>query len=438
MTQPLPLVCWWRFALFLGVACGWWSVAAPRPVVAEDDVVAAVADAADDETAGADDVGVDAEAARERGGFWGALAKNLGLAPGAKAAKDPLAGYLGVLANEPVVLAWKEGRLIVDVPATQAALYGEDFARTRQAVQQTLDRAAKLLADEGVAQGLARDKAEELFRGARQKLCGAAHDNRLWQGDETSPAEALFRDDEPRPAEVAVTAFTQALEKTAAKGFVAGGGGHSASGGSDGYEATYERGPLTLRLRVKQGGELSASVSDANRSLTFDMAAEPRLTLKLNAAGDPDDEDGDLVLVRQTAKGFRARIVREGEEVLNLEGGSFRDCCRAHSEAVQRELAPLLQRVGVRLPPMPDDAAVQAEVVARLRKAAGTDQPGGAEEVAPGGLEARKHRVAQLSATIDAFGLLDDRRYLEDLKQTAAPDDARAIEERLAALPAGP
>jgi hypothetical protein len=44
----------------------------------------------------------------------------------------------------------------------------------------------------------------------------------------------------------------------------------------------------------------------------------------------------------------------------------------------------------------------------------------------------------QLSATIDAFGLLDDRRYLEDLKQTAAPGDARAIAERLAALPAGP
>ena len=54
-------------------------------------------------------------------------------------------------------------RLNVDVPATQAAVYGADFARTRQAVQQTLDRTAKLLADEGVAQGLARDEAEKAF-----------------------------------------------------------------------------------------------------------------------------------------------------------------------------------------------------------------------------------------------------------------------------------
>ena len=144
------------------------------------------------------------------------------------------------------------------------------------------------------------------------------------------------------------------------------------------------------------------------------------------------------MVVRQTAKAFRARIVRAGKEVLKLEAGSFRDCCRTDPEGVRRELAPLLKRIGIRLPPLPDDAAVKAEVVARLRKAAGTDQPGGAQEVAPAALEARKQRAAQLAATIDAFGLLDDRRYLEELKPTVAAEDVRAIDARLAALAASP
>jgi hypothetical protein len=67
-----------------------------------------------------------------------------------------------------------------------------------------------------------------------------------------------------------------------------------------------------------------------------------------------------------------------------------------------------------------------------------TDQPGAAKEVAPAALEAYKQRAEQLAATIDAFGLLDDRRYLEDLKPTVAAEDARAIDARLAALAASP
>ena len=351
-------------------------------------------------------------------------------------AKNPLAGYLSALADGPVVLAWKEGRLIVDVPATQAALHGEDFARMRQAVENTLDRAGKLLVDEGVAQGLPRDQAEMLFGGVREKLT-ADPTNAMGFPMGPRQAQPLFRD--VGPAEVAEAAFTQALEKAAEQGHVARHGGESSSGTRDGRETTHQRGQFRLRLRSRQG-DWSAGAADGSRSLSFAVAAEPRLTLRLGAGGEfgdeDDDEEGETVLLKQTAKAFRARIVRAGKEVLNLEAGSFRDCCRTQPEAVRRELAPLLKRIGIRLPPMPDDAAVKTEVVARLRKAAGTDQPGGAKEVAPAALEARKQRAAQLAATIDAFGLLDDRRYLEDLKPTAAPEDARAIDARLATLAA--
>jgi hypothetical protein len=352
-------------------------------------------------------------------------------------AKNPLAGYLSALADGPVLLAWKEGRLIVDVPATQAALHGEDFARMRQAVENTLDRAAKLLADEGVAQGLPRDQAEILFSGAREKLAADPNDA---MGFPLGPRLAQPLLGAVGPAEVAETAFRQALDKAVAQGHVARHGGESSSGTGDVREATHQRGQFRLRLRSRPG-DWSAAAADASWSLFFAVAAEPRLTLRLGAGGefgdeDDDDEEGETVLVKQTAKAFRARIVRAGKEVLKLEAGSFRDCCRTHPDAVRRELAPLLKRIGIRLPPMPDDAAVKTEVVARLRKAAGTDQPGGAKEVAPAALEARKQRAAQLAATIDAFGLLDDRRYLEDLKPTAAPEDARAIDARLAVLAA--
>jgi hypothetical protein len=353
-------------------------------------------------------------------------------------AKNPLAGYLSALADGPVVLAWKEGRLIVDVPATQAALHGEDFARMRQAVENTLDRAGKLLVEEGVAQGLPRDQAEMLFGGAREKLAADPNDA---MGFPLGPrmAQPLFR--AVGPAEVAETAFRQALDKAVAQGHIARDGGESSSATGASRETTHQRGQFRLRMRARPG-DWSAAAADGSRSLSFAVAAEPRLTLRLGAGGEFGDDDGDgdeegeTVLVKQTAKAFRARIVRAGKEVLNLEAGSFRDCCRTQPEAVRRELAPLLKRIGIRLPPMPDDAAVKTEVVARLRKAAGTDQPGGAKEVAPAALEARKQRAAQLVATIDAFGLLDDRRYLEDLKPTAAPEDARAIDARLATLAA--
>jgi hypothetical protein len=242
----------------------------------------------------------------------------------------------------------------------------------RQAVENTLDRAGKLLVDEGVAQGLPRDQAEMLFGGAREKLTA---DPTNAMGFPLGPRLAQPLLGAVGPAEVAEAAFTQALDKAVAQGHVARDGGESSSGTGDVRETTHQRGQFRLRLRSRPG-DWSAAAADASRSLFFAVAAEPRLTLRLGAGGefgdeDDDDEEGETVLVKQTAKAFRARIVRAGKEVLKLEAGSFRDCCRTHPDAVRRELAPLLKRIGIRLPPMPDDAAVKTEVVARLRKAAG-------------------------------------------------------------------
>jgi hypothetical protein len=101
---------------------------------------------------------------------------------------------------------------------------------------------------------------------------------------------------------------------------------------------------------------------------------------------------------------------------------------------VRREFVPLLRRIGIGPPAMPDDEGVKAEVLSRLRKAAGVEERKAAE--ADESLEAGKHRLAQSAAVIDAFGLLDDAAYLAALKPAAEEADARAIEARLAKLAA--
>jgi hypothetical protein len=93
------------------------------------------------------------------------------------------------------------------------------------------------------------------------------------------------------------------------------------------------------------------------------------------------------------------------------------------------------RQMGLGPPAMPDDSPVKAEVMARLRRDAGGSKAGGAEDAAPGTLEVRKHRLGQLSAAIDAFRLLDDSDYLEELKEGASPEDARVID---AAWPPSP
>jgi hypothetical protein len=344
--------------------------------------------------------------------------------------KDPLGRVIDFLSKN-LVLGWSDGRLLIDRPATEAALYGPDFARTRYLVQQTLAKAPKLLVAEAVSQGLAPETAEKLFGGSR--IVPKAQRDWRFAREDRRPE---FRDDEPQLNELVETASMRAVEEAAANGILPQFGGMSSSGTGDGSETTKEYGPFKLRVR-RQKTDVLIEATLADRSLAIDLREPHRLTVTLGEVGDPDGENGDFVLVKQTAKSFRAKCVRNGEEILKLEGDSFLALCRERPDDVQHKLVPLLRQMGLSPPSMPDDAAVKAEVMARLRRDAGGSAAGGAEEAAPGTLEVRKHQLGQLSAAIDAFRLLDDSEYLEELKEGASPEDAQVIAARLAAIAAG-
>lgn len=400
-----------RAASFL-VVVGCWSAGASAPQAADDLV-------ASDSASSDGDVAADG---------------NADPAPG----RDPLAAVLGILA-ENLGLGWKGDRLEIDVHALHSALYGEDFIREREAVHATVERIQKLVIDEAVANGLARDKAEELFGTVRARIAPSDGEHRWLFREHGDQAGLTQYFEEITAARLLEKSFERTLITAGRlKLLDPGGGGSGSSQSGDMREWHMSRSPFHVHCHSTPGfAECTLKCLGAKHEihwLKIGFAGEAGLTVSWQGDGDVHES----VRLVQTENQFRVRHVREEEILIKLEGESFRDCCRVNPEVVRRDLKPLLKRVGVRLPPMPDDAAVKVEVVARLRKAAGTAQPGGAEEVSPGVLAARKHRVAQLSATIDAFGLLDDRRYLEDLKQTAAPGDARAIAERLAALPAGP
>jgi hypothetical protein len=400
----------WR-AVSLLVVAGCWSAAAPALQAANDEV------ASDSESSAVD-----------------AADGNPGSAPG----RDPLTAVLGILA-ENLGLGWKGDRLEIDVHALQSALCGEDFIREREAVHATVERIQKLVIDEAVANGLARDKAEELFGTVRARIAPSDGEHR-WlfreHGDQAGLSQYF---EEITAARLLEKSFERTLITAGRlKLLDPGGGGSGSSQSRDMREWHMSRAPFHVHCHSTPGfAECTLKCLGAKHEihwLKIGFAGEAGLTVSWQGDGDVHES----VRLVQTENQFRVRHVREEEILIKLEGESFRDCCRVNPDVVRRDLKPLLKRVGVRLPPMPDDEAVKVEVVARLRKAAGTAQLGGAEEISPGVLAARKRRAVQLSATIDAFGLLDDRRYLEDLKQTAAPDDSRAIEERLAALQAGP
>lgn len=333
--------------------------------------------------------------------------------------QDTLERILEILSKN-LVLGWSDGKLVVDRPATEAAMHGQDFASTRYLVQQTLAKAPKLLVAEAVAQGLPPETAEKLFGGARVVTDGRPE----------------FRDGEVPLSELVETASMKAVEKATANGLIPRDGGMSSSGSGDGHETTIERGPFTLCVRLRKS-DVAIEATLQDRSLVFDLRDPSRLTVTLGETGDSEGENGDFVMIKQTAKAFRAKCVRNGEPVLDLDADSFFTCCREHPEEVRARLIPLLRQMGLGPPAMPDDSAVKAGVLARLRRDAGVGKAGGAEEVAPGMIEVRKHQFGQVAVAIDAFRLLDDAGYLEELKQAASPEDAEVIDARLAAIAAG-
>ncbi len=345
-------------------------------------------------------------------------------APPDEPAADEMQRFLALQAGI-VTLGWRDGRLELDEVAMRAKAFGPDFDRHRAVVQAVVEKAPQLLADEAVANGLPRDVAEKAFAAGRV-FKEPDHGWPSFGGERDAQHFALAKTG-VKPIDLFVHVYHKAHEQ---RMFQAN--GMSMSGGSDGY--TIEIGAITFRFAEK-GQRLHYGVSHAGaprRSLTL-TADGPVLTIEWESGGDADGEGAETVRIKQAADRFRLVHLRDDEVVMKLEGRSFRDCCRANVDAVRRELPALLRRMGIGPPALPDDAAVQAEVVARLRRAAGRPAPAAADaEIA-----AAKYRIAQASGVIDAFGLLDDAAYLGGLKATATGDDAAAIESRLEALAAG-
>jgi len=350
------------------------------------------------------------------------------------AARDPLAPVLAILADN-LVLGWKGGRLELDAHALESAFYGPDFAREREAVQATVERIQKLVIDDAVANGLDRDKAEKIFGSIRNQVApGGGGD--VWRMHMHGEEDGLSRYfEEVTPAALLEKACQRTLAQAEKRNLLGdGGGGSSRSSSGAEREWNMRRGMFGF------GGKSSAkagecTISHGARSFKFAFNGEAGLTIRWDTEADDEGRGEETVRLVQTANHFRARHVRDGEVVLTLEGESFRDCCRIEPAVVRGELLPLLRRIGVGPPAMPEDKVVKDEVLARLRRAAGVADPAGGGKAGET-LAAAKQRLAQTGAVIEAFGLLDDAAYLADLKQSAAAADVPAIEARLAKLAA--
>lgn len=339
----------------------------------------------------------------------------------AKAAEQVRAKVLESSARH-MPLGWQGRRLGIDLDAIRARLLTPDMARKQDAMAAVIKRAEKLLIDEATASGVARDQAELAFGDLAEAL---AQRNRI--GDDLRPLVQAWNDHELLG--VAFGKVAEDAQKLYQQGGWSGGSAESFSFGCGTLEGDYESEEEGWRLNLKDSGPRPLAVRM--------IAAKDDLTVVWEAAG-ADDGGEEYVRLAQTPAGFRMVHVRDGDVALRLQGESFRDCCRVNADVVQREFVPLLRRIGIGPPAMPDDEGVKAEVLSRLRNAAGVAERKAAE--ADESLEAGKHRLAQAAAVIDAFGLLDDAAYLAALKPAAEEADGRAIEARLAKLaaPAAP
>lgn len=361
------------------------------------------------EPAVADDVVIEEERAEEAAG-----------AEAEKAAEQVIVKVLESSARH-LPLGWTGRKLGIDRHGIRARLLTPEVARARDAMAAAIKRAERLLVEEAATNGVARDQAEQVFGNLGEALA------RRDQFDEAlRPLVQPWSDNELLG--VAFGKVADDAEKHCKNGGWRGGSNDGMSFSFEPLEGEYESHGEGCQLSLKESGP-------RKRSLRMVEAAGD-LSIVWQAEAGADGTDDEYVRLSQTAAGLRMVHVRDGDVVLRLQGESFRDCCRVNSEAVRREFVPLLRRIGVGPPAMPDDERVKQEVLVRLRKAAGVAEP---KAGGPDGenLESGKHLIAQASAVIDAFGLLDDADYLGGLKATATGDDAAAIERRLAALAAG-
>lgn len=357
----------------------------------------------------ADDVVIEEEQVEEAAG-----------AEAEKAAEQAIEKVLESSARH-LPLGWTGRKLGIDREAIRGRLLTPEVARAQHAMAAAIKQAEKLLVDEAVANGVARDRAEQAFGSLGEALA-----QRDQLDDALRPLVQAWGDDELLG--VAFGKVADDAQKHGKNGGWRGGSNDAMSFHYEPLEGEYESQGEQVQLGLTVSGPRKGS-------LRMEEAAGD-LSIVWQAEAGADGGSEEYVRLSQTGAGFRVVHVRDGDVALRLQGESFRDCCRVDPGAVRREFVPLLRRIGVGPPAMPDDDLVKQEVLFRLRKAAGRAEP---KAVGPDAesLESGKHRLAQASAVIDAFGLLDDADYLGGLEATATGDDAAAIERRLKTLATG-
>lgn len=331
------------------------------------------------------------------------------------------------------------------------------FVRTHEA--RIAAGVAKQAIEAAVKEGLSRQRAEAFFgavaggdapqegqpqqQGVRlQRKFGGLAAVGGAAGDDDTAAD----DDDARGASAVQRAFAAAQ----AAAFAAGGGGGGSSSGGDGTNMTesFEAGATKGSIRYNPFRE-DLVLENATRKLTVTRDRDTVLTIRVETEGGDADVPDELLRIRQTDTAFRAVLIRDGATVGAAEGETFSAACRASPAFVRDHLLPALEAVGITAPPLPDDPAVKAAVLAEIRAAAGGPAVAAKEKHEPDAKDAspaeraaaaewrqalRAHREKRLTAMIEAFRLTEDIDYLRGLLSGATAEDAAVVRARLEKL----
>lgn len=360
-------------------------------------------------------------------------------------AVEQVFGKAGAVARH-LRLDWAERRLTIagEREPTLRPFVRKQEARIAAAV-------AKQAIEAAVKEGLSRNRAEALF--------GA-----LAGGDEApqaglpqrqgvqffQPAFANDADDADDADDAQASALQRAFAAAKAAAFAVGGGGGSSSSGGDGATMTerFEAGATKGTIRSNQARD-ELALDDTTRKLAVTRDGETELTIRVETAGGDGDSPDELLQIRQTETAFRAVLVRDGATVGAAEGETFAAAYAAAPAFVREQLLPALAAGGIVAPPLPDDAAVKAAVLAEIRAAAGRPVTAVEEKPEPDAKDAspveraataewrqalRAYREKRLASLIETFRLTADAAYLRGLLAGATPEDATLVRARLEKL----
>lgn len=379
--------------------------------------------------------------------------------PGAAKPADAVFGKTGALAKH-LRLGWAGKRLVLDteqMPNLSAFVAKHEKRITAGAAKQAVEAAVK--------EGLSRQRAEQIFgdlargRGIvppadaenaelalmQRQQVRAFRPRQLQQADGGLAAEDVDDDGDADPLSPIQRAFHAAHQAA----FATGGGGGSSSGGNGAMQhESFETPGCEGSLRFNPARE-DLSLEGSGRKLAITRDGDTVLTIRLETEAGEGDGPDELLRIRQTDTAFRAILVRDGATVGSAEGEHFAAACTAAPAFVREHLVPLLESIGICAPPLPEDPAVKAAVLAEIRAAAGGPAVAAEEKHEPDAKDAspaeraaaaewrqalRAYRAKRFASLIEAFRLAEDADYLRGLLDGATAEDAAVVRARLEKL----